>query len=324
MTPNYQYFLAVAEDLNISQAAKKLHISQQCLSSFIQRLEKEQGVLLLNRKPKLTLTAAGEVLQRYFQKLQLLENNLESELDGVKNIDNRIVNIGIHSSRVRFLLPVFTKRFTELCHHTHLNIMDGLTREFEQYVASGKLDMFIGLNPSKSALLTIHLLLDEKIYLVISELLLKRFLGVDYIDKLLQFQNGVNLSDFVEVPFIINHQNSNLTTSINLSLEQQGIKLNSILTVNGNDMHLELSNMGLGACFVPRMFLPMISKMNERNFENAQIYAFPINDFSVPNRLCLVHSKDLFLTKNLKEVISSWKRLFIELYGTPSDVKKTP
>ena len=55
-----QYFLVTAEEMNFSRAAQRLFISQQSLSGSIQRLEKQYGVQLFERKPVLRLTEAGE------------------------------------------------------------------------------------------------------------------------------------------------------------------------------------------------------------------------------------------------------------------------
>jgi Transcriptional regulator len=56
-----RYFVAVAQELNFTRAAEKLHTSQPSLSSQIRDLEQCVGVSLLERdKRKVTLTTAGE------------------------------------------------------------------------------------------------------------------------------------------------------------------------------------------------------------------------------------------------------------------------
>jgi DNA-binding transcriptional LysR family regulator len=56
-------FVAVAEDLSFSAAARRLYLSQQALSRIVQQLERELGVRLLERTTRsVALTAAGEAL----------------------------------------------------------------------------------------------------------------------------------------------------------------------------------------------------------------------------------------------------------------------
>lgn len=56
-----EYFISVAETLNFSEAAKKLHISHQALSRQIQILEQETGVRLLERTTtRVALTEVGQ------------------------------------------------------------------------------------------------------------------------------------------------------------------------------------------------------------------------------------------------------------------------
>jgi DNA-binding transcriptional LysR family regulator len=60
-----QYFLVLAQDLNFSRAARRLHIAQPSLSQQIRQLERELETELIDRSVRpLRLTNAGQVLLR--------------------------------------------------------------------------------------------------------------------------------------------------------------------------------------------------------------------------------------------------------------------
>jgi DNA-binding transcriptional LysR family regulator len=65
-----QYFLAVAEGLNISRAAQKLGMTQPALSRQVRAFEDSLGTPLLEREKKsISLTRAGEIMVREGQAL---------------------------------------------------------------------------------------------------------------------------------------------------------------------------------------------------------------------------------------------------------------
>ena len=79
-----RYFLAVAEELNFTRAAERLHLAQQALSSAIRNLEADLGVQLFTRSTRhVALTAAGEALVSGAR--HVLESAAEA-LDEVKRV----------------------------------------------------------------------------------------------------------------------------------------------------------------------------------------------------------------------------------------------
>jgi DNA-binding transcriptional LysR family regulator len=69
-----RYFTAVAENLNFSEASRRIHVAQPAISQTILDLEEEIGVRLLVRDRRtVRLTAAGEIFRR--EALETLRRN---------------------------------------------------------------------------------------------------------------------------------------------------------------------------------------------------------------------------------------------------------
>ena len=65
-----RYFLGVAEELNFTRAAERLHVAQQALSAAIREIEQVLGVQLFVRSTRhVALTSAGELLVPHARKI---------------------------------------------------------------------------------------------------------------------------------------------------------------------------------------------------------------------------------------------------------------
>ena len=91
-----QYFLAIAECENMTQAAKMIHISQPSLSANLRDLEQELGFQLFNRMGKrLELNDSGRYYAKRVQEaLGILEEAQKTACDNA-HARERIVNCAV-------------------------------------------------------------------------------------------------------------------------------------------------------------------------------------------------------------------------------------
>ena len=90
-----RYFLAAAQEENITKAAEILHLTQPTLSRQILDLERELGVtLMLRGKNGLTLTDDGIFFRQRAQEIVELADRLEKDFAGRQNDISGMVDIG--------------------------------------------------------------------------------------------------------------------------------------------------------------------------------------------------------------------------------------
>jgi DNA-binding transcriptional LysR family regulator len=64
-----RYFLALCEERNFTRAARRSGVSQPSLTNAIIALERELGGALFQRKPLIALTALGDAIQPYLNRI---------------------------------------------------------------------------------------------------------------------------------------------------------------------------------------------------------------------------------------------------------------
>lgn len=103
-----RYFTALAEELNFSRAAERLHIAQPPLSRQIQQLEEEVGVPLFYRnKRRVELTNAGKAfLEKAYRLIDLVEEACDTARMAARAEHGKLV-IGF-TGTAETLLPLLT------------------------------------------------------------------------------------------------------------------------------------------------------------------------------------------------------------------------
>ena len=101
-----QYVIAVADCGSITEAAKKLYISQPSLSYIISKIEQDIGVQLFHRKNyPLTLTYAGEKYVDTARTILRLNDNLRRELVDIGLGEKGRIIFGLPTERAGYMLP---------------------------------------------------------------------------------------------------------------------------------------------------------------------------------------------------------------------------
>lgn len=292
MFNDYDYFLLVVDEMNISRAAKRAFISQQCLSKHIKRLESDLGVTLFNRKPSLSLTPAGEIVLERARQIKALSYNLECELAEIKSNDSGTIIYGSSMGRTIDLFPNILPQFFQRYPNVNIISKFEMTSDMETQIREGKLNLFLGLSPTPLPDLEIIPLAYETLCFAISDEALLKYFPEEYPQCKLRFAGGVDLREFTHVPFMINPQSSRSNTLVNRFLERQNLNLNFAINANSNELHIALASRGCGACFFPQFLSSYVNRLNKVNKPMQQLNVFPVIGMNEGNELALVHMKN--------------------------------
>ena len=139
-----RYFIAVAEELNFTRAAERLHIAQPPLSRQIQQLEEDLGVQLFERNTRpLKLTEAGRFFYAHAQQLLAQTAELASMTQRVGKIERKM-SIGFVASTLYGMLPKVIRRFRTLHSEIALSLHEMTTMEQIQALKEGRIDVGFG------------------------------------------------------------------------------------------------------------------------------------------------------------------------------------
>jgi LysR family transcriptional regulator, benzoate and cis,cis-muconate-responsive activator of ben and cat genes len=139
-----RYFVAVAEEGNISRAAKKIFLTQPALSRQIKSLEEEIGQCLLERQAhSIRLTPVGEALLRetreLFKHVDLLLERVRVAGRGLR------LRVGYAPSLAAGLLSATVESFSQIHPNARVELFDLSTAEMLAGLENDTLDVVLSV-----------------------------------------------------------------------------------------------------------------------------------------------------------------------------------
>lgn len=270
-----QYFLEVANNLNLSRSAERLGVTQPTLSFAIKRLEDSLGVnLLVRSKTGVTLTRHGESFRRESKKFLEDWYQLKSKIVQEKEEVRGIYSIGIHPSVALYTLSDFLPNLYSKYENLEIKLIHNSSRIVTEQVISNKLDLGIVVNPvSHPDLVIIKLITDEV--------------------ALWQSPSNKNSDILLCDPDL------NQTSSLMLKLKKQKFKFSRIIHSHNLEVLTDLVGSGTGIGILPGK----VVSSSKRSLQKV-----PSSPF-FKDTICLIYRADRVKTKASEEIISSIKML---------------
>ncbi len=143
-----KYFYVIAEEGQITSAAKRLHMAQPPLSYQLKSLEEELGVKLVERGSRsIKLTDAGLILYKRAKQILSLAKSTEDELKDFIQGTHGTLSIGTVSSSGASLLDSRLSIFHDKYPFINFEIHEGNTYELLEALDKGIIEIAIVRTP---------------------------------------------------------------------------------------------------------------------------------------------------------------------------------
>ncbi|CAH0345362.1 LysR family transcriptional regulator [Bacillus sp. CECT 9360] len=283
-----RYFLSIAEEGQISRAAKKLHMAQPPLSQQLQQMEEELGVTLVERKrngKKMELTEAGKIL---YEKAQSILHSFEESILEVKETGEGMkgtLSIGVVLSCVSYL-PAKIERFNQKYPNVSFKLLGGDPYEINRYLEKREIELAIVHPPlAMNGLLTKEL--GQEPYVFVFP---KKWSS-------LGSKKSINMKEIENIPLLLIHRTKGegIYDEIKAECNRVGIHPNILCECPDVNILLSLVSSGIGASIVPKTSIPP--------FLNEGIKVLNINDTSLQSETVLAWNQDRYLSRAAKRFI---------------------
>lgn len=298
---NLEYFLAAAEELNFTKAAKRLFISQQSLSAHISKLENDLDVELFNRTVPLTLTPAGKSLVKNAARMLDLKEQSVKELLDIKDFKRGDLYIGVSHTRGRAFLPEILPSYSEKFSNIHLHLLEGNTKELEAALLNGDVDLIVGMLPFNVDNVEAVPLCNEEVLMIVQDNILMKHFPNNYEEVKEKLKMGVDITLLKECPFLLVNARNRVRSIADKIFMEKDILPNIILETENIETVLALSVKGMGITFYPSTL------MNDKNI-SANIYHLQYTE--THGILAIGYRKDRYISQAAKEFIKLSKEKY--------------
>jgi DNA-binding transcriptional LysR family regulator len=263
-------FVAVAQESNVTRAARRLSLSQPALSKQLAELEESLGTLLFDRLPRgVRLTAAGQLLLGHAERIFAAERAAEAELGELIGLRSGRLSIGASTTIGSYLLPGVFGAFHRAHPEVKLELEIANTAVVQAMVADGRTDLGLteGIVPGEQfAFEVAHY--DQMVAIAAPGHPLTR-------------KKHVVAADLAQAPLIARERGSGTRDVIERALAERGLAIEPALALGSTEAVKNAVAAGAGVAIVSRLTV-------ELELSSGRLALIDLRDLSIRRELHMV------------------------------------
>jgi len=292
----FLYYVTICNEGSLTKASEKLYISQPSLTKYINSLEKELGIKLMERTcSPIRLTEAGNLYLEYAKDALERYKKLKDYINTLNEKRNNTIVFGISSNLSKYFLNDVVTIAQKINPDFDFKIIEETSYKMEGLIKSGDIDVaFLNTENLCSEDINYTVIKEDRICLV-----------CDKRNPVLQNKDINDMNEYVfkkedirEISLYLRDEEFQLTKVVNNYLHRKGLKAKNIIHVTDLNIILYLLCNTNRFAFVPEFFL------NESEFKD-QIAVCNIENDNIKWYMTLSYSKKSKFSRNVKEWIQN-------------------
>ena len=236
-------FVAVAEQRSFSAGARVLGTVQSNVSAHVARLEKQLGVLLIDRSTN-ELTDEGRVVLERARRIEGEFEALDADVASLRDVVSGSVRLGAIGTTARWLVAPLLDAVTAQYPEIRVIVLDATTTSLVPNLASGAVDLAIVNLPIEQTDLLVEPLFDEDRILIVPD-------GHPLADH-----DSVTLSELSRHELLLEARGTAFRDVLDQAATAEGVVLRPKAELDGMRLLASLVFAGFGAGVVPASAIP--------------------------------------------------------------------
>jgi DNA-binding transcriptional LysR family regulator len=242
----YKVFYYVAKELNFSEAASKLFISQSAVSQSIRQLEEKLGCKLFIRdRKRVRLTQEGEILFRHIEQAFNFIKTGEKRINELHYLEQGEVRIGASDTICKYYLLPYLKKYNKLYPNIKIHVTNRTSPMCIELLRKGLIDVGVVNIPQEG--------FPENIAAKSLKAVQDVFIAGNRYKDLQNKQ--ITLKELGNYPVLMLEKNSITRSFFDALLHRHNVNIVPEIELESFDLLVELAKIGLGISFVVKEFI---------------------------------------------------------------------
>lgn len=299
-----QIFKALAEELNFTRTARRVHCVQSNVSVQIKSLERELGIQLFERLgQRVRLTPHGQTLRPYVERiLRLVQEAAAATAGGGEPAGNLL--IGMPESVLTYRLPPVLQVFREAYPLVELVFRSGSSLEVVSYLERGDLDLGLVIDDAiKTPGIHAEALCQEPMVLAACP------------GHTLLRLPVVRAEDLASATFLLTDQGCAYRSKLEQALARSHVTPRAVMEFTSVEAIKECAALGMGVACLPKIVV-------NRELASGKLIVLPWNGFELTMNTLVVWHRDKWLSPAMGAFLSLIRTRLRA--GSPAKLPKTP